>query len=120
MCGQPGQLLGADTDVSRYQILLRSLGVTQPRIRLIPAFALGREARRSPPLYARVGGDEAALQCRTARAITADGVFPCPLLVDEPGERMSGVLSDALVPNRIDHAACATCLATGFSCAITA
>lgn len=110
-------VVGAGTDLAAYQRLLAGLGVTRPRIRLIPAFALGREARRSTRPFAMIGGNTAALQCRTARAITADGVFPCPLLVDEPGERMSEVLADALAPNRIDHAACATCLATGFSCA---
>ncbi len=107
---------GSDTTVSRYKVLLAELGVTKPRIRLIPAFALGREVRRSPPAFALVGGHVEGLQCRTTRAVTADGVFPCPLLVDEPPERMAYRLADALLPNRIDHPACATCLATGFSC----
>lgn len=107
---------GADTSVPRYKALLTSLGVTKPRIRLIPAFALGREARRSPPAFALIGGHTDGLQCRTTRAITADGVFPCPLLVDEPSERMAGTLSAALLANPIDHPACSTCLATGFSC----
>jgi hypothetical protein len=109
----------------RYARALRSLGLSRPRIKLLPMFQLGREAERTGP-YA--GGqslrglparafDPARLQCGSCRAVTSQGVFVCPLLVDERGARMGARLADALGPFELAHGACSTCYVTGMTCA---
>ena len=53
--------------------------------------------------------------CR--RAVTARGVYVCPLLVDEPDGRMGDTLAAALGPFELRHGACYTCYVTGMTCA---
>jgi hypothetical protein len=88
-------------------------------------FQLGREAARSGPYPAAhtlahlpAGSFDAhRLQCGSCRAVTSRGVHVCPLLVDEPGGRMADTLAASAREFPLAHAACATCWATGMSCA---
>jgi MoaA/NifB/PqqE/SkfB family radical SAM enzyme len=104
----------------RYAELLRNAGVERPRIKLIPLFRLGR-ARGHGALDTLAGLPDDAfdphrLQCAGCRAVTARGVFVCPLLVDEPGGRMGGRLAETLGPFALRHSACHTCYVTGMTC----
>jgi AdoMet-dependent heme synthase len=109
----------------RFAARMRAAGIARPRIKLLPLFALGRETARVPPLLpaATLEGldqeavDEASLPCGTCRAVTSQGVFVCPLLVDEPGARMGDTLTDSRRAFTLSHAACATCWMTGATCA---
>jgi uncharacterized Fe-S cluster-containing radical SAM superfamily protein len=109
----------------RYAAALRTLGLRRPRIKLLPMFQLGREASRSSPYGAAetLRGMDAAqfdserLQCGSCRAVTADGVYVCPLLVNESGGRMGDSLAGALGSFELRHGACSTCYATGMTCA---
>ncbi|MEZ4652951.1 MAG: radical SAM protein [Candidatus Eisenbacteria bacterium] len=109
---------------TRFLESLRELGFDRPRVKFIPPFRIGREAHRSgayEPEFHLSEGDplpESAetLQCGSCRAVTARGVFPCPILIEEPGARMSSELEEALVPIRLNHPACATCHIEGFTC----
>jgi len=109
----------------RYLAMLRAAGIDPPRLKLLPMFALGREAARaggahghgSLELLAEGAFDPLRLQCGGCRAVTSQGVFVCPLLVDEPGGRMGATLEEAARPYALRHAACATCWATGMTCA---
>jgi uncharacterized Fe-S cluster-containing radical SAM superfamily protein len=114
-----------ETFRERYMDLLRAAGLARPRLKVLPLFRLGREVTRtrgydaietladlSPAAF-----DPARLQCGTCRAVTSRGVFVCPLLVDEPGGRMGDRLSEALGSYPLSHGACATCYATGMTCA---
>lgn len=114
-------------DQQTFARLLRSLGVTRPRVRWIPPFRLGREAtRRGGRPYrewehltqTEVEDPEAPhrLQCGTSRCVTAEGAFPCPILINEPSFRLGNSLADALRPHPVDHRACHTCWVEGFSC----
>ncbi|MFT4625702.1 MAG: MoaA/NifB/PqqE/SkfB family radical SAM enzyme [Myxococcota bacterium] len=107
--------------------LLRGLGVRQPRVKWIPPFRIGREERRrGGRAYAEyerlttadLDVPDAAhrLQCGTSRTVTSQGVFPCPILINEPEHRLGERLGDAMGPHRVDHPACSTCWAEGFSC----
>ena len=103
---------------------LRERGFPRPRIKFIPPFHIGREAHRtgayedgfrlSPGDLA--AGAEHALQCGSCRTITAKGVYPCPILIEEDGARMTGRLEDALIPIELNHPACTTCHVEGFTC----
>ena len=112
---------------------LRAEGLRTPRLKLLPMFELGRERTRratTPGLVMpRDSGslatlppeafDPHRLQCGHTRAVTSQGVFVCPLLVDEPGGRMSDTLADAMRPYPLAHRACGTCWVTGMTCANT-
>lgn len=104
--------------------LLRSLGIQHPRVKLIPPFKLGREARRAgsyqPWEYvsAEMLDQDSpwVLQCGTSRMVTNRGAWPCPILVNVDHARMGDRLQDALRPCRLDHPACHTCRVEGFTC----
>ncbi|MBI5710079.1 MAG: radical SAM protein [Candidatus Eisenbacteria bacterium] len=104
---------------------LRALGLTRPRVKTLPLFQLGRESRRTRGYAATetLAGlscgcfDPTRLQCGSCRAVTARGVYVCPLLVEEPGGRMGDRLAEALGPFELEHGACYTCWVTGMTCA---
>ena len=112
------------TFAARTAAALRAEGLAAPRLKLLPMFKLGREVERSgggaaPTLASlpRDAFDPHRLQCGHARAVTSQGVFVCPLLVDEPQGRMADTLADAARAFPLAHAACATCWVTGMTCA---
>jgi MoaA/NifB/PqqE/SkfB family radical SAM enzyme len=106
--------------------LLRSCGVRRPRLKLLPLFQLGAEAERRSGYEdwqrldrrdsADPGGDFAHLQCTSCRAVTDQGVWVCPILVNEPAAKMGEALADTLRPFALTHAACWTCHVYGVSC----
>jgi hypothetical protein len=104
--------------------MLRAHGLARPRVKLLPMFLLGREAgrRRGYDAAETLAGlppeafDPERLQCGSCRAVTAKGVYVCPLLVDEPGGRLGGTLGEALGPFELAHGACWTCHVTGMTC----
>jgi MoaA/NifB/PqqE/SkfB family radical SAM enzyme len=109
----------------RYADALRGFGLSRPRIKLLPMFQLGREASRTAPYdegeslrdMDPAEFDPGRLQCGSCRAVTAAGVFVCPLLVNEDGTRMSDSLAGALGGFVLRHGACSTCYHTGMTCA---
>jgi len=110
---------------ARYITMLREAGVARPRLKVLPMFLLGRETARTRG-YLEIetlldlpaaSFDPDRLQCGGCRAVTAKGVFVCPLLVDEPGGRMGGRLDETLGPFPLAHGACYTCYVTGMTCA---
>jgi MoaA/NifB/PqqE/SkfB family radical SAM enzyme len=110
---------------ARYLSMLRSAGLQRPRLKVLPMFRLGRETARSRDYESfeslrdlpAESFDPERLQCGHCRAVTARGVFVCPLLVDVPGGRLSDRLADARAPYRLSHGACFTCYVTGMTCA---
>lgn len=103
---------------------LRDLGFARPRVKFIPPFLLGREARRSgayPEGAVLSEGDlmpdeERVLLCGSSRTVTAKGVYPCPILIEEGGARLGATLPETYAPTRLGHPACVTCHVEGFSC----
>jgi len=104
---------------------LAGLGLTKPRLKVMPLLRLGAEAERTRGYApeeslegAELGpGDFAALQCSSARMVAAEGVFVCPILIDAPEARMGSSLKESLRPYPLRHRACHTCHAKGLSCA---
>ena len=113
-----------DAGAERLVAWLRELGIARPRLKLIPPFRIGREARRSAGYGEswQLGdgdlfeGEEHVLQCGSCRTVTANGVYPCPILIEEDGARMGDRLDATLHPIRLNHPACVTCHVEGFSC----
>ena len=108
----------------RLLTLLRELGVAKPRLKILPVFQIGAEAERGGAYESwqllREGdaleGGWDHLQCSSCRMVTDQGVWVCPILVNEPGGKMGERISDTLEPFPLEHSACWTCHAYGVSC----
>ena len=104
--------------------LLRDLGVEKPRLKILPVFQIGAEAERSGAYegwQTLREGDAPGdcwdhLQCSSCRMVTDQGVWVCPILVNEPEGKMGEALADTLDGFPLTHQACWTCHAYGVSC----
>ncbi len=108
----------------RFFQLLRELGIAKPRLKILPVFQIGAEVERGGAYESwqrlRTGDAPADgwdhLQCSACRMVTDQGVWVCPILVNEPGGKMGETLADTLDPFALDHPACWTCHVYGVSC----
>jgi len=108
----------------RFFQLLNELGITKPRLKILPLFQIGAEATRGAAYESwqklRQGdiADEEMdhLQCGSCRMVTDQGVWVCPILVNEPEGRMGSRLADTLDAFPLSHPACWTCHVYGVSC----
>ena len=108
----------------RFLVLLASRGISKPRLKVLPAFQLGAEAERTGGYqsWQRLTASDAPesgwdhLQCSTCRMVTDQGVWVCPILVNEPSARMGETLTDALGSFELSHPACWTCHEYGVTC----
>jgi uncharacterized Fe-S cluster-containing radical SAM superfamily protein len=116
---------GAGTPAGRQRFLelLAEIGVAKPRLKILPLFRIGAEVERGGAYagWQRVedasgAGGWSHLQCSSSRMVTDQGVWVCPILVNEPGARMGARLDDALGPYPLDHQACWTCHVQGATC----
>ncbi len=126
-----------DSGKQRFFALLDGLGLTRPRLKVLPVFKIGAEATRAggyeswqrlrdgelplvaPDAIAALAPEAAGwdhLQCSSCRMVTDQGVWVCPILVNEPAARMGETLADALGNYPLRHAACWTCHVHGVSC----
>lgn len=108
----------------RFLELLKERGIARPRLKILPVFQIGAEAERSGA-YAEwqvLASDEASaeswehLQCSSCRMVTDQGVWVCPILINEPEGRMGERLADTLDGFPLEHPACWTCHVHGVSC----
>jgi len=121
--GAPAGQAGADGlaagPYGRLREMLLAAGIRRPRLKIIPVFHMGRlaeKARALTPAHLE-GFDFGLLQCTETRAVTAEGVYSCPILAGLPGARLSaGSLADSLNPCALYHSACVTCYETGMTC----
>jgi MoaA/NifB/PqqE/SkfB family radical SAM enzyme len=117
---------GAATDAgkARFFELLRSMGIERPRLKVLPVFRIGAEAERggayeSWQLLREGEVEEGALdhlQCSSCRMVTDQGVWVCPILVNEPSAKMGETIADTLGAFPLEHPACWTCHVYGVSC----
>ena len=117
---------GAATQDGRTRFLdfLRSIGLPQPRLKVMPLLRIGAEERRLRAYESwetlkgrELTADEAGvLQCTGCRMVTSKGVYVCPILIDAPDAKMGETLADTLRPFTLKHRACYTCHEYGLSC----
>lgn len=108
----------------RFFALLHELGIAKPRLKILPLFQIGAEAERGGAYasWQRLSTEDAPagrwdhLQCSSCRMVTDQGVWVCPILVNEPAAKMGEALADTLGPFPLSHAACWTCHVHGVSC----
>jgi sulfatase maturation enzyme AslB (radical SAM superfamily) len=114
----------SDEGKARFFELLRGLGITKPRLKVLPIFQIGAEAERGGAYesWQRLSegdvpdGSWDHLQCSSCRMVTDQGVWVCPILVNEPEGRMGETLADSLTTYPLAHPACWTCHVYGVSC----
>jgi AdoMet-dependent heme synthase len=104
--------------------LLRGMGIERPRLKVLPVFQIGAEAERGGAYASwqqlkeedvpEGGWDH--LQCSACRMVTDQGVWVCPILVNEPSAKMGETLADTLGAFPLEHSACWTCHVYGVSC----
>ena len=107
-----------------FQALLTRAGIPRPRLKFLPPVRLGRETFRDRGYHREetlVEGDLLAdevfsLACGTGRMMTAKGLYPCPILIEEKEARMGDRLSEGLHPIQLRHQACYSCHAEGLRC----
>ena len=113
-----------DAGKEKFFQLLRSLGIDRPRLKVLPVFHLGAEAERGGAYesWQRLRESDVPdggwdhLQCSSCRMATSQGVWVCPILVNEPSAKMGEALADTLGDFPLAHAACWTCHVYGVSC----
>ncbi len=113
-----------DDGRQRFFKVLRTRGIERPRLKILPVFQIGAEAERTGVYESwqqlaendvpEGGWDH--LQCSTSRMVTDQGVWVCPILVNEPLGRMGQSLADTLGSFPLNHQACWTCHVHGVSC----
>ena len=116
--------LGGEQGRERFFKLLRQRGLKRPRLKFLAPFKIGREERRNEGYraYERLQkGDldpeaKQSLQCSSCRMVTANGAYPCPILIEYDEARMGDTLDDALRDIELDHPACYTCYVEGVTC----
>lgn len=117
----------ADTPglLADFHALLSGLGYWRPRIKILPQLKIGAEAERSGGYEAfehvthemLCGYDLSQLICSSARLVTADGVYACPILLDFPSARLGDTLREAIAtPAPLGEQACYTCYRHGAIC----
>ncbi len=114
----------SDEGKARFFELLRGLGITKPRLKVLPIFQIGAEAERGGAYesWQRLADGDVPdgswdhLQCSSCRMVTDQGVWVCPILVNEPEGRMGETLADSLTTYPLAHPACWTCHVYGVSC----
>ncbi len=116
---QPGADDPSGGPYARLREMLLAAGIQRPRLKIIPVFHMGRLAEKAQALTPTHldGFDLSLLQCTETRAVTADGVYSCPILAGLPGARLSaGSLAESLTPCALYHSACVTCYESGMTC----
>lgn len=113
-----------DSGKGKFFELLQAMGIERPRLKILPVFQIGAEAERGGAYEGwqrlRVGdapdGSWDHLQCSGCRMATGQGVWVCPILVNEPSGKMGETLTDTLGSFPLEHPACWTCHVYGVSC----
>ena len=111
--------------LQRFRDGLGAVGYADPRLKVLPPLLIGEEAERNRGYRPdeRIthemmhGYDLGQLLCTTARLVTADGVYACPILLDYPSARLADTLTEAVgLSASLCESACYTCYVNGAIC----
>jgi MoaA/NifB/PqqE/SkfB family radical SAM enzyme len=119
-CAEAGSQRGR----TRFLEFLREIGLSKPRLKIMPLLRIGAEEARLRGYAAwetlqnrtLLAADFDALQCTSSRMVTKKGVYVCPILLDFEDARMADTIEGAMRPFSLAYPACYTCHAEGLSC----
>lgn len=103
---------------------LRQTGYDRPRLKILPLLKLGAEVDRHEGYSdaeqvtadMMTEYDQGQLLCSSARVVTNQGVWVCPILLDSPEARMGDTLAETMRDYPLRHKACYTCWRYGAIC----
>jgi hypothetical protein len=107
---------------ARFLEIIRGFGFARPRLKVLSLFRIGAEETRTRAyeewerLESLDEDDAALLQCSGCRMVTSQGVYVCPILIEEREARMGETLSETLRPFALKYGACHTCWVDGVTC----
>ena len=115
---------GGEAGRRAFYEFVRSRGIDKPRLKFLAPFKMGREERRAGGyedherlVEGDLGeSDGSHLQCSSCRMVTSEGVFPCPILIEDEDARMGDTLEEGMESIELDHPACYTCHVDGVTC----
>ena len=118
---------GGKTSEAGFKEWLRGLGAAEPQVKALPTLYLGRAEESIRPYNddERVTENcfkefsKANLQCSYCRMVTAEGVYVCPILIDDPKARLGTSLGESLAAYEMESPACYTCRTAGLCCSNT-
>lgn len=107
-----------------FEALAHSLNIPELRLKKIPMILLGRCAEFIRPYHEEERVTDKCfdnfpmdnLQCATSRIVTSEGVFICPILINDPKAWMGWSLKESMGPYVLGSSACYTCRTSGLTC----
>ena len=111
--------------LEEFWALLATVGYERVRLKILPPLRIGAEVERGGGYeqQERVTHEMMSaypadlLLCSSARLVTTDGVWACPILLDYPSGRVGDSLEEAVArPARLAEQACYTCWLNGAIC----
>ena len=121
-------LRGLDIEIKEGEFidLMVESGIPEDKhnLKIIPPLRIGREMHRSRPYEEKelftdqcfIDYDFNQLQCSKCRMISENGVWVCPILINEEGARMGDTLEESFRPFPMTYMACWTCRMDGMNC----
>jgi AdoMet-dependent heme synthase len=108
----------------RFLRFLRNLGIPKARVKFQPLFRIGREIRRTHGYpdedvlhsVALLPEVESSLMCASGRAVTSQGVYTCPILIEHASARLGSRLAEGAHSIRLHWDPCQTCVFDGLRC----
>ncbi len=112
------------TVVGGFEQMLKEVGYSRPRLKILPTLQLGAEEERTcgyreservtPEMMAEY--DESLLVCEHSRIVTDRGIHVCPILIEADDSLLGETLEEATKPFELKHGACLTCYQYGAIC----
>lgn len=107
-----------------FESLAHSLNIPELRLKKLPMILLGRCAELMRSYHEDERVTEKCfdnfpidnLQCAASRIVTSEGVFVCPILINDPKAWMGWSLKEAMGPYVLESPACYTCRTSGLTC----
>ena len=112
--------------LQQFIAVLEETGISEEnqRLKILPPLRIGREAQRDRPYTEQelftaqcfADYDYNDLQCSKCRIVSENGVWVCPILINEDGARMGSRLEETTHSFPMTYLACWTCRMDGMSC----
>ncbi|OLS24073.1 MAG: Antilisterial bacteriocin subtilosin biosynthesis protein AlbA [Candidatus Heimdallarchaeota archaeon LC_3] len=111
---------------SQYVELVEDIGIPQgqSRLKLLPPILIGNEEKRNRSYNETEMFTEGCfidynynnLQCSKCRMVSENGVWVCPILINDDEARMGDTIKEASKPYEMKQMACWTCRMSGLNC----
>ncbi|MFQ5329275.1 MAG: methyltransferase domain-containing protein [Thermodesulfobacteriota bacterium] len=122
-----GEANQGKTSEAGFRSWLKGLGAAEPEIKALPTLYLGRAEESIRPYSDDERVTEncfkefpmANLMCSYCRMVTTEGVYVCPILIDDPKARLGNTLEESRIAYVMESPACYTCRTAGLCCSNT-